>query len=245
MKIVKVHLSKGALGKNDGCEKAPDAIVETLVNEIWSKEDGSKIVFEIDEAKTDLEGIEGDVFIGGDHSITYSLVKGFAKRNKDFGLVVFDAHPDVYKQHKSVTHQDWIRFLVEEKVVKRDNILLIGLRASDPSEIKWLKDNKIKFFTAADVYESVEDVCKSVERLGKKVRALYLSVDIDVLDPAFAPGTGYREPGGLSTRDLLYFIKMIRKLKSHKASDLVEVNPLMDNKNITVKTAAKIIGELL
>lgn len=245
MKIVKIPFSKGALGKNDGCEKAPDAIVETLVNEIWSKEDGSKIVFEIDEAKDNLESKEGDIFIGGDHSISYSLVKGFAKRNKNIGLVVFDAHPDVYKQHKTVTHQDWVKFLVEEKIVKSENIILIGLRASDPSEIKWLKDNKIKFFTAADVYESVEDVCKSIERLGKRVKALYLSIDIDVLDPAFAPGTGYREPGGLSTRDLLYFVKRIRKLKSHKASDLVEVNPLMDNKNITVKSAAKIIGELL
>ena len=245
MKIVKVPVSKGALGKNNGCEKAPDAIVKTLLDEIWSTEDGKKIVFEIDEAKSDLEKIDGDIFIGGDHSITYSLFNGFAKRIKNPGLIVFDAHPDVYKQHKQVTHQDWIRFLVEEKAVKAENLVLIGLRAADPSEIKWLKEKRITFFTAKDVYENVEDVYKAIEKLGKKVDGLYLSIDIDVLDPAFAPGTGYREPGGLSTRELIYFVQKIKKFKNLKASDLVEVNPVIDLNNATVKVAAKLIGELL
>ncbi len=245
MKIVKIPLYKGALGKNDGCGKAPDVIVNTLVDEIWSTEEGKEIVFEIDEAEENLDKAEGDIFIGGDHSITYHLFKRFAKRNKNPGLIVFDAHPDVYKQHKNVTHQDWIKFLVDEKIVDKENILLIGLRAADPSEIKWLKEQKIKYFTAADVYESVEDVYKAIEKLGKNVNSLYLSLDIDVLDPAFAPGTGYREPGGLSTRDLLYFVKLVKNLKSFKTVDLVEVNPEMDRDNLTVKTAAKIIGEFL
>lgn len=244
MKIVKVQVSKGALGKNNGCEKAPDAIVKTLIDEIWSKEDGGKIVFEIDEAGKDLDIVEGDVFIGGDHSITYSLFKGFAGKFKSPGLIVFDAHPDVYKQHKSVTHQDWIMFLVDEKIVKAENVLLIGLRASDPSEIKWLREKKIKYFTAKEVYENVEDVYKAVDELAR-VDGLYLSVDIDVLDPAFAPGTGYREPGGLSTRELLAFVHKIKTFKNLKRADLVEVNPVMDINNATVKVAAKIIGELI
>ena len=73
----------------------------------------------------------------------------------------------------------------------------------------------------------------------------YISVDIDVLDPAFAPGTGYLEPGGLSTRELLYLLQRIKLLKNIRKYDLVEVNPDKDINLMTCKTAAKIIKELI
>ncbi|MDP4012697.1 MAG: arginase family protein [Candidatus Nanoarchaeia archaeon] len=245
MKIVKVPLSERSLGKNLGCNKGPDAIVNMLAENIWSKEDGSQIVFEIDEASEDLDSAEGDIFIGGDHSITHPLFKGFAKNFDNPGLIVFDAHPDVYENEKELSHQDWVKFLIDGGVLKPENVVLVGIRAADPSEFKWLDNKKIKYFTAADVYGHVEDVCEKLVKFSEKLDGLYLSIDIDVLDPAFAPGTGYREPGGLSTRELLYFVKEIKNLKNLKRSDLVEVNPEIDTDEMTVKIAAKIVGELL
>jgi agmatinase len=74
--------------------------------------------------------------------------------------------------------------------------------------------------------------------------SLYVSIDIDVLDPAFAPGTGYLEPSGLSSRELIFFLQRLSNLKNLKAVDLVEINPKLDISNLTVKTGAKIISEL-
>jgi len=76
-------------------------------------------------------------------------------------------------------------------------------------------------------------------------KELYVSIDIDVLDPAFAPGTGYREPGGLSSRDFIYLVQRINKIKNLKAVDIVEINPDKDIKNQTVKLGAKILSELI
>ena len=81
--------------------------------------------------------------------------------------------------------------------------------------------------------------------MARRWEAIYLSIDIDVLDPAFAPATGYPEPGGLTSRELLYSLGRLRMLKSLKAIDLVEVNPRLDQKGQTVKLAARILAELL
>ena len=80
--------------------------------------------------------------------------------------------------------------------------------------------------------------------VARKFDALYVSVDIDVLDPAFAPGTGYTEPGGLTTRELIYFIQRLKNLKNIQMWDLVEVNPEKDVNNLTVMVAAKLIVEM-
>ena len=76
---------------------------------------------------------------------------------------------------------------------------------------------------------------------------MYVSIDIDVIDPSFAPATGYREPGGLTSRELLYLIQRINKVKSLRAVDIVEINPEKDKEYgmITTKLGAKILGELL
>ncbi|MEM4368887.1 MAG: arginase family protein, partial [Candidatus Woesearchaeota archaeon] len=72
---------------------------------------------------------------------------------------------------------------------------------------------------------------------------LYVSIDIDVVDPAFAPGTGYPEPGGFSSRDLIYFLQRLRLLKNFMALDVVEINPLKDVQDLTVKLGAKLLVE--
>ena len=86
------------------------------------------------------------------------------------------------------------------------------------------------------------DISEAVMELANKWDGLYISIDIDVLDPAFAPGTGYPEPGGLSIRELIYFLHRLKKLHNFRGGDLVEVNPKKDAGTAIV--AAKIITEL-
>ena len=81
--------------------------------------------------------------------------------------------------------------------------------------------------------------------IASKFDGLYLSLDIDVLDPAFAPGTGYLEPGGMNARQLFYYLHRLKKLQNLKCVDLVEVDPERDKTGITVRTAAKMIAELM
>ena len=80
--------------------------------------------------------------------------------------------------------------------------------------------------------------------VAKDFESLYISIDVDVLDPAFAPGTGYIEPGGLTTRELLFFLHRLKKLKNLKAYDLVEINPKKDVNDMTSKVGAKLLVEL-
>src|SRR3989344_6347135 len=122
MKIVKVFSSQGSLGKNIGCEKAPDFILNELKKINHKIIDVSEVKINknnIDETNKNIEKKEGDIFLGGDHSITYSLFKGFAKKNENYGLLIFDAHPDCALYIKSVSHEDFVRKLVDEGILDK------------------------------------------------------------------------------------------------------------------------------
>lgn len=95
-----------------------------------------------------------------------------------------------------------------------------------------------------ELAENIESSCDKIMEEIRKFDSVYVSIDIDAIDPAFAPGTGYIEPGGFTSRQFLYFIQRLKLLNNIKAFDLVEINPEKDLKGITVKLSAKIIGEL-
>ena len=238
MKIVKVKSSLGSLNKNKGTEKAPDLILKDLkgnfeVSEI--KEENN-----LDELNKKLESSQGDIFIGGDHSITYSLFKSLKGENK--GLIVFDAHPDCDNYTETVTHEDFIKKLIDEIHLKKENLIIIGLRSYCDNEIRFLKDNNIKFYTPERIFEiGIKEVIDIIMEIANTFSELYISIDIDVLDPCYAPGTGYLEPAGLSTLELIYSLKKLKILKNLRRVDLVEVNPDKDTNNLTVDTAKKIL----
>tara|TARA_Y100000310_G_C20698425_1_gene827390 strand:- start:361 stop:1062 length:702 start_codon:yes stop_codon:yes gene_type:complete len=225
-------------GEHKACEKAPEEIVKQLKS-IFSNESG-KYIAEQNPQTAELNKIpKSKIYIGGDHSITYHTVKEIA--NPNTALLIFDAHPDVFQQFDKPTHLDYLKFLIEENVVKPENVILIGIRNPHPQEIQYLKQKGITFFTVKGL--KLQDTCDIVmERFNQK--ELYISIDIDVLDPAHAPGVFYPEPAGLTTRQLLYFLQRIRNLNP-VAIDIVEVNPDNDINNITSKTAAKILAEFL
>ena len=226
-----------------GTEKAPDEIVKQL-NECWSNENFQDNKYEVLDSS--LENLkEGDIYLGGDHSISYYIFKKFFKDKKNAGILIFDAHPDLFQHFDEPMQTDWLYFLIKEKIIKPENIILVGIRNLDMKEVSVLKDYKIRYFTARQLFNNIEDHCDAIMELAKNFSDLYISIDIDVLDPAFAPGTGYLEPAGLSTRELIYLLQRIKLLKNIRKYDLVEVNPDKDVNNITTKTAAKIIKELI
>lgn len=262
MKIVKIPFMVNLSSHNLGCKEAPDEVVRVF-NDIWTNESLNRIPkasslevceikgmskdfsYAIEEVYNAVKKLGLGLYLGGDHSITYPCFKAFSEKFNNPGLIVFDAHPDVFSENEFVTHQDWLKFLLEEKCVKGENVIIVALRNPAIEEIAYLMENGVRFYHAKDIFLNIENVCDAVMETAHSWDGLYLSIDIDSLDPAFAPGTGYLEPGGLSTRELLYFIQRLRKLRNLKAFDIVEINPRIDINGMTVKAGAKIMGEML
>jgi agmatinase len=262
MKIVKVPLLN-SFGKTNGCEKAPDLIINSL-KEITTNEKGKFIdsnLIEIEEinlsqdmknnyemifekSKALFESCEKIIFLGGDHSISYPCFSGFVSNEEDPLLIIFDAHADSLISSKEPGNKDWVSKLVFDGF-NPEKIILIALRRISIKEIEFLKTNKIKTLTMDILQEDLEGVCDSIMENARESSGFYLSIDIDSLDPAFAPGTSELEPGGLSTRDLIYILKRLMLLKNFKAADIAEINPNKDINSITIKTGAKILSEMI
>tara|TARA_Y100000310_G_scaffold316984_1_gene369357 strand:- start:2352 stop:3164 length:813 start_codon:yes stop_codon:yes gene_type:complete len=270
MFIVKVPGING-LGNTKGCENSGNEIINELKN-IYMNEQG-KIV---DVSLLDLEEIHLDnsnleltnnliyknsfeafenkpkaVFLGGDHSISYSTTKAFfehCKNNqKEPCLIIFDAHPDCMESadEKFPTHEEWLRSLIESGF-PTENILLVGVRNQHMQENSFLKEKNIKMISMNLFLEDLQETCDIIMEFSNK-KELYVSIDIDVIDPSFAPSTGHQEPGGFTSRQFIYLIQRINKIKTLRAVDIVEINEKEDikNNNITIKLGAKILSELL
>ena len=269
MFIIKVPGING-LGKTKGCERAGNTILEILKKEIFSNEQGKSIEFDkidLEEIHLDNSNIEESnkliyensfeifkdkpktIFLGGDHSISYSITRAFfdycENNNKEPCLIVFDAHPDCMPPMKEPTHEEWLRKLVEDKFPVK-NILLVGVRNFNAKEIKFLKEKEIKTVSMNFLNSNLREACDTIMEFASG-KELYVSLDIDVIDPCFAPSTGYKEPGGLNSRQIIYLIQRLNKIKRLKAVDIVEINEVEDKRkdNLTLKLGAKILSELI
>ena len=265
MNIINIPFSKGSMGKNKGTELAPDEILKQT-KDFYLTETGfvprvnSKNINEIEidsdnienthtQIQTKLEKVfqnkSKTIILGGDHSITYSTFKAFAKENPGAGLVIFDAHPDCENNISPPTHEDFLKTLIQEGIVDPKRVILVALRNGHGKEKEFIELNKIRTFPMKQIAMfGKSDVCDTITESIREWPAFYLSIDIDAIDPAFAPGTGYIEPAGLTSRELIYFIQRLNRLPNLKAADIVEVNPDKDINNLTTKLAAKILVEL-
>jgi len=259
-KIIAVPWAHGNMNKNPGCKDAPKAILDEIQN-IFLDESGKDVYFETDEVqviednfeetnnaiyKKVLEIKENAILIGGDHSITFSSVKAFAKNNKDAAIIMFDAHPDCESDFLPPTHEDFIRGIINQNIVPAENIMLVGIRHWHADEEEFLKKHNINLITGKDIgNKDFKEIIKEVVDFANMFKSVYLSLDIDVVDPAFAPATGYPEPAGLSSREFITAIQHLKELPQIKMVDLVEINPLLDKEGLTVRLGAKILKELL
>ena len=259
MKILNIPFAGGGLGKTKGVEKAPKLIIQHL-KDLYLNENKQLPLFQFQDIKVNQNNIEETNkniqeaitknmnyrfgIVGGDHSITFSAFKAFSKLEKP-GLLIFDAHPDCMHNFNPPTHEDFVKVLIEQKIIPAENIILVGLRNWHSSELKYLQNNKIRFFTMKQLHMYMENSIDAIMDNCRKFTNLYISIDIDVIDPAFAPGTGYIEPAGLTSREFIHILQRVNFLKNIKAFDLVEINPDKDVNNLTTKLGAKILAELI
>ncbi|XDF45675.1 agmatinase [Saccharolobus solfataricus] len=178
---------------------------------------------------------------GGDHSITLPILRTLYKKFGKINIVHFDSHYDFWDSYwgKKYTHGTWLRRAIEEGLIKE--AVQGGIRASTFSK-EDLRDKErlgIRSFTIRDLKYNLDTVIREINSLSGPT---YVSIDIDVVDPAFAPGTGTPEVGGLTSFEI---IEIVRKLRFDKlvGFDVVEVAPPYDMSEITAMLAANIIYE--
>lgn len=188
---------------------------------------------------TELVAKNRQLFIlGGEHSLTYGTYMSFPKET---GYVVFDAHYDLRDEFADtkLSHAAYLRRIVEER--GSENILHVGARAFVKEELEFLKENNIKIISDQQVRDGkgpqlLKDFVSSFDYL-------YTSFDLDVLDPAFAPGVGNPEAVGMTSRELFDLIYSLQETKV-SGVDIVELNPQFDN-GATASVAAKIMSTMI
>jgi agmatinase len=188
------------------------------------------------------------LFIGGDHSVTIPLMRAFNRIVEGpFGVVHFDAHSDlfdVYDEHRW-SHACTERRALELSGLDPEHLVFVGLRSFCPEEWDFLQGHpEIRFYTARQCYlQGIKAIAEQVVERLQGVHAVYFTLDIDGLDPAYAPGTGTPEGGGLSTRDALELVRMVFQELPVRAMDVVEVAPPLDSADMTSVAALKVIYE--
>jgi len=192
--------------------------------------------------------------LGGDHSITYpsaSAVADAVGRGK-VGIVHFDAHADTANDNWGVLlgHGTPMRRLIESGAVPGRSFVQVGLRGywPPPDVIDWMRAQGMRWHLMSEIeargFDAVLD--EAIEQALDGPEAIYLSVDVDVLDPAYAPGTGTPEPGGLTSRELLRAVRRIVGQVRLVGLDVVEVAPAYDGPGaITAEVAHRVILEAL
>lgn len=189
------------------------------------------------------------LFIGGDHSVGIPLLNAFSQQSSEpFGILHIDAHPDLVDEFDGHrwSHACTERRALEYPHVQPDNLVFCGIRSYVEEEIHFLHDHpEITVHSARDMHRrGMEDVAQAVIQQLKGLSSVYLTLDIDCLDPAYAPGTGTPEAGGLTTRELLEFLRLIFHALPVRAMDIVEVAPPLDYSDITTWAAIKVIYEV-
>jgi agmatinase len=186
--------------------------------------------------------------IGGDHSISIPLLQAAGEwAGRDVGIVWVDAHPDLCDRYDGspFSHACVMRRALETPFVQPQNVFMVGIRSCEVEEIKFLRSRPVTVVTAAEAAgrsggEVGEELVHRLSRL-----PVYLSLDIDAFDPAFAPGTGIPDAGGLSTRWVLDLVHSFAAL-SILGVDIVEVAPPLDvPSGATSLLALKLVLEIL
>ena len=199
-------------------------------------------------ARALLERSRRVVTIGGDHTIALPLLRAVAARHGPVAVVHFDAHLDTWETYFGApyTHGTPFRRAAEEGLLDRSGCLHVGTRGPLYSERDVVDDSDLGFRVVGSVEMDDIGARGVLERIRERVedRPVYLSVDIDVLDPAFAPGTGTPEAGGLTSRELLAVLRGFADLDLVGA-DVVEVAPVYDHAEVTGIAASHVIYEVL
>ncbi|MBP2030633.1 agmatinase [Methanohalophilus levihalophilus] len=181
------------------------------------------------------------IMMGGEHSLSLSCIKACAKDVEDLGIVVLDAHLDLRSEFEGVkySHACVSRHIIEEVT---DNYVSIGVRSGPREEWDFAEEAGIKYYTPEDVFElgTREIIRETMDYLGTE--NIYLSLDMDALDPAYAPGLGTPEPFGLQSMDARDFVRGFAPYAI--GFDVVEISPVFDSGQTAI-LGAKLLREFI
>lgn len=174
------------------------------------------------------------LLLGGDHSVTHPILRSVRRHHLRLALVHIDAHPDLYEDFGGTprSHASPIARILEEGLA--DRIVQIGIRSTTTHLLEQQARYGVEVFEMKDLIETPHIIFNE---------PVYVSVDIDALDPAYAPGVSHREPGGLSTRQLLSILHGIDG--DIIGGDVVEYNPARDHDDVTAAVTAKVVKEMV
>ncbi|WP_163580452.1 agmatinase [Gracilibacillus saliphilus] len=178
--------------------------------------------------------------LGGEHLVSWPIIEAVYEKYPDLAVIHIDAHADLREEYEGepLSHSTPIRKVCEK--IGPENVFSFGIRSGDREEFRYAEESGM-YMAKFAVAEPLEQVLPKLAG-----RPVYVTVDIDVLDPAFAPGTGTAEAGGISSKELLAAIHLIARSNLHVVgADLVEVAPNYDPTEQTVIAASKFIREML
>ena len=196
------------------------------------------------------------ITIGGDHAISWGSISGVLKHNPEVGVIYLDAHGDCNISERSASHHihgmhmAYLMGFGEDKYVGRytenllpvENILYVGARSLDPYEVELIKEQGISRITCDVINSDMIQVLDTINDFMSRFKQIHVSLDIDVLDPSIAPGTGVPEVGGITEEALHEVLDFIlTKSDQVKSFDLVEYNPLLDIEERTDRVVQKLV----
>jgi agmatinase len=177
---------------------------------------------------------EKALLLGGDHSITWPVLRAYAEHYSGLTILQLDAHPDLYDEldGNRFSHACPFARILEEGLA--DRLLQVGIRTLNPHQREQAQRFNVEIIEMRDW---------STTAIPELKTPVYLSIDMDCLDPAFAPGVSHPEPGGLSSRDVLTIIQSLDGVLV--GADIVEYNPERDWMGLTAEVSAKLLKEIL
>ncbi|MBS6289970.1 MAG: arginase family protein [Prevotella sp.] len=196
------------------------------------------------------------ITIGGDHAVSWGSISGVLKHNPEVGIIYLDAHGDCNISERSASHHihgmhmAYLMGFGEDKYVGRytenllpvENILYVGARSLDPYEVELIKEQGISRITCDVINSDMIQVLDTINDFMSRFKQIHVSLDIDVLDPSIAPGTGVPEVGGITEEALHEVLDFIlKKCDKVMSLDLVEYNPLLDMEERTDRVVLKLV----
>ncbi|MDW4528552.1 agmatinase [Rossellomorea marisflavi] len=178
--------------------------------------------------------------MGGEHLVSWPVMKAVAKKHPDLAIIHMDAHTDLREEYEGepLSHSTPIRKIAEH--IGPENVYSFGIRSGMREEFQWAKENGMHI-SKFEVLEPLKEILPTLAG-----RPVYVTIDIDVLDPAHAPGTGTVDAGGITSKELLASIHEIARSEVNVVgADLVEVAPIYDPSEQTANTASKLIREMI
>ncbi|MHA1635983.1 MAG: agmatinase [Candidatus Thorarchaeota archaeon] len=192
---------------------------------------------DISEATTKLASKSSSLlFLGGDHFITYPILRGLNRvQNVKWGIIYLDAHADLYSDMGGyqLSHATTLRRIIDENIVSINDVVAFDIRCALPEQKKELPNITKK------------NITDEIQSLSERVDNVYISVDLDVVDPSFIPGVSHQESGGLSVVELVAILRTAFATGTVKYADVVELNPLIDKSETSAIAARDIVKEIL